>query len=139
MRKTKEEIYGALTREQQVRVYRAVCAGRALADPDEAAAAVRCARVFLRRRKSGWRWVMGNVTAILAVLYIATNLLLLLSRETGSVPSWTTVLLSVYLFAHVYMWLTAPGRRERIAQAERLNLQLVEAAGMSVETEKPEV
>jgi hypothetical protein len=139
MRKRQEEIFGSLTREQRARVSRAVYGGRVLADPEEAAAAVRLARFLLRRRrKTGWRRAGSLLAAIITVLYLASSLVLFLRREIGTVPSWPTVLLSFYLFVHLYSWSSAPRRYRQIAQAERLNLQLVEASGLSVELEKPD-
>jgi hypothetical protein len=139
MRKRQQEIYGSLTREQRARVSRAVYGGRVLADPEEAAGAVRFARFLLRsRRKTGWRRAGSLLTAVITVLYLASTLVLFFRREIGTVPSWPTVLLSFYLFVHLYSWASAPRRYRQIAQAERLNLQLVEASGMSVELEQPD-
>lgn len=139
MRKTRQERFGgSLTREQQTRVRRAVYAGRALTDPEEAEAAVRLARILLRRRPSSWRRAGRSLLTAATVIYLAGVLVLFLRRGNGSVPSWTTVLVAFCLVVHLYTWLSAPGRWERIAQAERFNLQLVEeASGISVELEKP--
>jgi hypothetical protein len=135
----REEIYGSLTREQQAKVWRAVREGRALADPEEAAAAVRLARQLLsRQERRGWRRLARSLMGIVAVGYLALQLVLLLLRENGSIPSWPTVLLAFYLFAHVYAWSSWPRRRESIVQAERLNLQVAESANVSVEVLGPE-
>jgi hypothetical protein len=75
------------------------------------------------------------VTGTLAVSYLALQLFLLLSRELGSVPSWPTVLLAFYLCVDVYAWLSWPRRRGMYRQAERLNLQVAEAAGVPVQTD----
>jgi hypothetical protein len=53
------------------------------------------------------------------------------------VPTWPAVVLSFFLFTHIYGWLAWPRRREAYAQAERLNRQLAEAAGLTVDDEHP--
>jgi hypothetical protein len=132
-----DKIFGGLTREQRARIRRAVREGRALGDPDEAAVAVRLARHLLARgQKTGWRRIPHAVTGILAVAYPAVLLVLLLRREIGTLPSWPTVFLAFYLFTHVYFWLSWPRRRETIRQAERLNLQVAEAAHVRVDPDR---
>ena len=131
--RTRNQIYGSLGREQQIRVWRAVKEGRTLSDPQEAAAAVRLARRLLaRRRRPLWRRVASSFTWIVALAYVALKLVLLLRREIGTVPSWPTVFLSFYLFTHVYLWRWWP-RGESVTRAERLNLQVAESAGVQVE------
>jgi cbb3-type cytochrome oxidase subunit 3 len=134
-----DKIFGGLRRDQRVRIQQALREGRALADPNEAAAAVRLARhVLARAQKTGWRRVPRVVTAIMAVAYPAVLLVLLLRREIGTLPSWPTVFLALYLFTHAYFWLSWPRRRERIREAERLNLQVAEAAGVPLEPDTSE-
>ncbi len=116
----RDEIYGSLTREQRARVWRAVRDGQALSNPEEAAAAARYARALLERRPR-WRRPWGSLARVLAVSYVATQLFLLLSRHRDSVPTWPAVVLSFFLFTHIYGWLTWPRRREAYAQAERGN------------------
>jgi len=130
----RDEIYGSLTREQRARVWRAVRDGQALSNPEEAAAAARYARALLERRPR-WRRPWGSLARVLAVSYVATQLFLLLSRHRDSVPTWPAVVLSFFLFTHIYGWLTWPRRREAYAQAERLNRQLAKSAGLTADDE----
>lgn len=67
--------------------------------------------------------------------YVATQLFFLLSRHRDSVPTWPAVVLSFFLFTHIYGWLAWPRRREAYAQAERLNRQLAESAGLTFDAE----
>jgi hypothetical protein len=132
MSKRQNQIYGDLTREQRARISKALREGRPLADPEEAAAAVRVARDFLARQ-SGRRRLTRVARAIGAVAYLGTAALVLVRHDLGSVPTWPTVLATFYLVAHVYGWLTWPRRRATMLEAERLNLQVAESAGVSIE------
>jgi hypothetical protein len=135
VRKRRNEIYGSLTRERQIRVWRAVKDGRALSDPEEAAAAVRLARHLAKRRElPGWRRALAWVTGTMVVVSVVVQLVLLLHGENGSVPSWPTVVLAFYLLTHIYTWMSLPRRRETLLQSERLNVQVAESAGVPVET-----
>ena len=136
MRKT-DKIFNGLAREQRLRIERAVREGRALADAQDAAVAVRRAKQLLERGEAtGWRRIPRAVGWIMTVAYPAALLVQLFRRDLGTVPSWPTIVLGFYLFTHVYFWLSWPRRRELIRQAERLNLQVAEAAGVPVEPDR---
>ena len=136
MRKT-DEIFNGLAREQRLRIERAVREGRALADGQDGAVAVRRARQLLERgQATGWHRIPRAVAWIMTVVYPAVLLVQLLRRDLGAVPSWPTIILGFYLCTHAYFWLSWPRRRELIRQAERLNLQVAEAAGVPVETDR---
>ena len=136
MRKT-DKIFNGLAREQRLRIERAVREGRALADAQDAAVAVRRARQLLERGEAtGWRRIPHAVGWIMTVAYPAALLVQLFRRDLGTAPNWPTIVLGFYLFTHVYFWLSWPRRRELIRQAERLNLQIAEAAGVPVEPDR---
>ena len=135
----RHKVLAGLGREERLRIVRAVREGRALADAQEAAVAVRYARQLLESwQPPGWRRIPRAVALLMTVAYPGVLLALLVRRELGTVPSWPTIFLGFYFFTHLYFWLSWPRRRELIRQAERLNLQVAEAAGVPVETDQSE-
>jgi hypothetical protein len=130
--KTKE-IFRGLNRERRGRIIRAVYRGEVLRDPEDAAVAVRCARAVLENR-SGGRRALRSLAAAGAFVYIALELFLYLHGHSGySMPTWPAVVLSFYLFTHVYGWFASRRIQDNARRAERLNLQLTESAGLTLE------
>jgi hypothetical protein len=129
------QIFRGLSRDQRGRIATAVFRGEVLRDPEEARVAVRYARSLLVRR-TGWRRVAHWLGVASALGFVTTELALYLHGNRGyTVPTFPVVVLSFYLLAHVYGLLGWGRRRERYARAERLNLQLAEAAGLTVDDE----
>jgi hypothetical protein len=134
------EILRGLSREQRTRIVRGVIRGEVLRDPEEARVAVRLARSLLETRETrrGWRRVMHWIASACALSFVTAELVVYLHGHQGfTVPTWPAVVLSFYLFLHVYGFFATPRLQERYAQAERLNLQLVESAGLRVEEQEP--
>lgn len=82
---------------------------------------------------------MHWIASACALAFVTTELVLYFRGHQGfTVPTWSAVVLFFYLFMHVYGFFVTPRLRERYARAERLNLQLVEASGLTVEEPGPE-
>jgi hypothetical protein len=127
----KEAFFEGLARERQCEVIRAVHQGAVLADPAEAAVAVRYARSLLERGR--YRW-LSQLAAAGAVAYLAVELIGNLSRSKDwAVPDTPTIVLFFYLLSHVYAWFAGRELRKNALEAERLNLHVAESAGLTVE------
>jgi hypothetical protein len=127
-----KDVFRGVDRKRQVRIVLAVRRAEVLPDAADAALAVRYARTIIEK-KGGWRRVVRALGAVGAAGYLILELLLSLRGGDYEVPTWTSIVLSFYLFTHVYGWFASRRFQANARRAERLNLQFVESAGLKVD------
>jgi hypothetical protein len=132
-----KKIFDGVSAERQSRIATAVFRGEALTDPEDARLAVAFARTFGGRSSSRWRW-LHRLTAVAAFGYLAVEFVLGLHRRARyDLPDTATILLFMYLLAHMFAGIWGRQVRKRVDRAERLNLEVAGLADLSVSELSP--